>query len=285
MNKKAAFITIHGMGKTDANYSADLFTELSKRLKEKADCVHLGSVYYQGILQPNEERVWAKVQEGLGWSSLREFLLFGIADAAGLESGKEKPGSVYEQAQVAIAKELWSARNEVGEDSPVVFLAHSLGCQVLSCYLWDASQSAAGKPVSVGIWKDINAFGSSITGGSGLPPGDITFLQGKTLRTLFTTGCNIPVFVAAHAKTDIRPFPKPNDTFAWHNFYDKDDVLGWPLTDLSDEYKSSVFDKQVNAGGGVWGWITKSWNPMSHNQYWADSEILDPLEAVLRSLA
>ena len=64
-------------------------------------------------------------------------------------------------------------------------------------------------------------------------------------------------------------------------FYDKDDVLGWPLADLSARYANLVTDIEINAGGGFWGWLTSSWNPLSHNQYWQDSQFLQQLKHVI----
>ena len=283
MSKKAAFITIHGMGSTEPDYDKELIKELKDRLGDKFTSLHIGKVYYQKILQDNENRVWNLVAKRLKWDALRKFLLFGFADAAGLENGKEKLDSVYSQAQTLLAHQLWLAFQAMDGNGPVVILAQSLGCQVASCYFWDANQSIT-KPVNVGIWQDISHFESQISNGTNLSEEEIKFIKGNSLHTLYTTGCNIPIFVAAHAITDINPI-HPNPTFKWHNFYDKDDVLGWPLADLSPAYSQIVQDDPINAGGGgVFGWLLKSWNPLSHGQYWGDDEVLDPLEELLQSL-
>ncbi len=281
--KKAAFITVHGMGQTRKSYAREIVAELKGRLGPQFSALHVGSVYYQGILQPNENRVWNRVGPRVRWDALRKFLLFGFADAAGLESGKEARTSVYSRAQTLIARELLLAFRAMGGDGPVVVLAQSLGGQLISCYYWDAHKSRRGGNVSVGIWQDIGHFERQITGGNPLTAAEKAFLQGTTLRLLVTTGCNIPIFVAAHATNEILPI-RPNDAFEWHNFYDKDDVLGWPLAALSAEYSRVVTDHAINAGGGILDWITKSWNPMSHRQYWDDDDVLDPLTEHLRAL-
>lgn len=280
---KLSLLTIHGMGDTKENYYKELKKELKKRMKDSFSKVYFESVFYQGILQKNEERVWDRVAKKIKWDYLRKFLLFGFADAAGLENGKESKESVYSQSQLIIAKKLLSAyRNTDGERS-VLIIAQSLGCQVISCYLWDAKQFADNKSPKLGIWQDLNYIQEQINGGNPLTPEELRFIQGGSLRYLYTTGCNIPIFVAAHAKDQILP-AKPNDNFEWHNYYDKDDVLGWPLADLSDEYAAVVKDHQINAGSGFMGWVLKSWNPASHNQYWGDDDILDPLEKHIRAL-
>lgn len=283
MRKKAAFITVHGMGRTEADYNEEIVRDIRHRLGASSEALHVGKVYYQDILQPNEDRVWEAAAHRVEWDELRKFLLFGFADAAGLESNKDDDRSGYRQAQVAIARELLAAREAMAGDGPVLILAQSLGCQVVSCYFWDAMRAAAGRPPTCGIWRDIAAAAPDITGGPPLAPEDILFLQGSHFRTFMTTGCNIPVFVAAHAREAILPI-KPNAGFEWHNYYDKDDVLGWPLSTLSEEYREVVVDHPVNANGGILGWLLKSWNPMSHSQYWSDDDVLDPLEQNLRAL-
>lgn len=311
MKKKVALLTVHGMGETPPNYNSDLKSAIRERLGELADGMHVGSVYYQHILQPNEYRVWRKVEKkvvgpcnGLWnalpwywvrrnwWNELRQFLLFGFGDAAGLESGKESRDSVYTQAQICFAKALFSARQNMDGDGPVVIIAQSLGCQVSSCYFWDAQLASDGSAINVGIWRDIQSFSGEIIsrdqGLGGVQTGrefsneEIRFLQGRTFRTLITTGCNIPIFVAAHAKSDIIPIFAGDKMFQWHNYFDPDDVLGWPLSPLSQAYGERVKDYAINASGSFWGWIGKSWNPLSHTQYWSDVEVLDQLETQLR---
>ena len=293
MAARAALLTVHGMGVTPSNYNEDLKQELKERLGPLYDHLYVGSVYYQSILKENENRVWQRVGCRVRWDTLRQFVLFGFADAAGLETYKNIINSDYRQAQIIIAKELLAARQAMGGSGPVIVIAQSLGCQVISCYFWDAMQATlcqqpsqdgvkCDKPCA-GIWKNIDAAGLEITGGRELTAEEIDFLSGKYFRSFITTGCNIPIFVAAHAKEQILPII-PNSMFRWDNFYDQDDVLGWPMADLSDEYAKVVNDHEINAAGGFIGWVMKSWNPMSHTQYWSDNQVLDPLVKMLTML-
>lgn len=290
--KKVALIVVHGMGETPRNFDNALRAELKGRLGSRFDELHIGKVYYQSILQVNESRVWKRVEKRLAgkwgllrrlwWNDLRKFVLYGFGDAAGLENGKEGPGSVYTQAQIIFAREMLAACRAVGKDGPVVVLAQSLGGQVTSCYFWDAQQAVAKKHAQVGIWRDFDAFEKEITGeGSPITLEEKAFLQGASFRTFITTGCNIPIFVAAHARAEILPI-RPNDKFVWHNFYDQDDVLGWPLSDLSSEYARVVTDYPINASSGLYGLLVKSWNPRSHTEYWGDDDVLAALEHQVR---
>jgi hypothetical protein len=282
---QVALITVHGMGETPRDYAAGVFGEMRTRLgpalRERAAFF---SVYYQDILQKNEQTVWERVDSGskVHYDELRKFMLFGFADAAGLENRKEDPGSVYELAQGQIARALLAA-HAANPGMPVVFLAHSLGCQVLSSYIYDAQKALGGGRVDAGIWRDIDAWSRPALGRL-LSEREKQFLAAGTCSALVTTGCNIPIFVAAHKEMHIKPIAPPTPLFHWLNLYDPDDVLGWPLQSLSNGYRTLVEDRVMNAGQGAVGWMLKSWNPLSHNSYWTDKDVLEPLAGMLRRL-
>ena len=130
-----ALISIHGMGETQPDYAEKLFARLNSSLAENSSQLYCTAVYYQDLLQYNEQRVWQAVGHRLRWSKLRRFMLFGFADAAALEHRKEHPHSLYHYSQLKIARALYLAKQQLSETGKLVLLAHSLGCHVLSCYL------------------------------------------------------------------------------------------------------------------------------------------------------
>jgi hypothetical protein len=281
---KVALLTVHGMGETDVGYASDLFDRLARRIGARWIDVSTHSVYYQDILQGNEAEVWRRIddQAKVRYDNLRKFLLFGFADAAGLENGKEQPDSVYVDAQVEIASMLYDACRQLGGSGPVVVISQSLGCQVFSSYLYDAQKSASGHSASVGIWRDIDEYAARITqSDQPLSADEKAFLQGGTVQAWITTGCNIPMFVAAHKQMSIKPIDPPTPNFKWLNLYDPDDILGWPLRPLGNGYETLVEDRAMDAGEGAVEWILKSWNPMSHTAYWSDKDVLNPLAQML----
>ena len=280
-----ALVSVHGMGETPRNYAAEVFGQMRSRLgpdlRERLACY---SVYYQDILQKNEQLVWNRVdrQSKVHYDELRKFMLFGFADAAGLENRKEIPGSVYELAQGEIARNLLGACT-ANHAMPVVFLAHSLGCQVLSSYLYDAQKARAGGRVEAGVWRDIDGW-ARMAVGRVLSEREKLYLAGGTCSGLLTTGCNIPIFVAAHRNMHIKPIAPPTPIFHWLNLYDPDDVLGWPLQPLSEDYRVLVEDRAINAGQGAVTRMLKSWNPLSHGAYWQDNAVLEPLAGMIRRM-
>ncbi len=271
MNKSLVVIAIHGMGDTPVEFATDLRSGLEDRLGDEAfSQVHFDTVYYQDILQKNQNVMFrAMRRREIDYIKLRKFLLFGFSDAASLERNASVDGSPYEQAQQKILDTLEKcARKLGGYKKPVIFIAHSLGCQVLSNYIWDAQSSNAKQ----GVWK-------------GSTPGQSVaekFRRLKTLSALFTSGCNIPIFLAGFPRENIKPVKTMSGgyDFKWHNYYDQDDVLGWPLQPMSPAYHRAIYrDREINADGGFFGKFTRGWNPLSHNGYWTDKDFLKPLAA------
>lgn len=282
-------ITVHGMGETPPDYASDLGRRLRANIGAHFDArVDLRAVFYQGILKKNEQEVWRRVQHGstVRYGELRKFLLFGFGDAAGLENRKEDKGSVYELAQIEIAKTLLDAYAANGADTLLVLLvllSHSLGCQVLSSYIYDAQKARSGLPVAAGVWRDIDHWSRTLQGRA-LTESEKSFLACSSALGWITTGCNIPIFVAAHKEMTIIPIRRPRPGFKWLNLYDPDDVLGWPLRPLSEGYLLLVEDRAVNVGHGALNFIVRSWNPLSHSGYWEDDAVIVPLASMLTQL-
>lgn len=277
---KAALITIHGMGETQSDYADDLISRVDAKLGDAdAADVSFQTIYYQRELQDNQDKLWQRSVQAqrLGWQWLRRTLLFNFSDAIGLEAGKDETHSSYHTTQLEIAKALLDARKQMAGNGPIVVIAQSLGGQVFSCYLYDAqraqrAEQGQGTLPGAGIWRDI-------AGSLGRPVGDEekAYLRGSSVSALLTTGCPIPVFVAAHRQMSIRPIARPNEAFEWHNYFDLQDVLGWPLQPLSPEYDKLVSDHSINAGN-----LLTSWNPLSHRGYWSDRVVLDAVVGQLR---
>ena len=264
MEKDVAIITLHGMGDYKPNYYAGLKSKLAKELDSDWSRVAFEAVQYQPILQNNQNDIWQRMNRyPLDGSILRRFLLFGFSDAGSLEhSARSSVSDQYIKVQKAILQALDKLYVELqSHDKPVIIIAQSLGCQVISNYIWDAQRS-------LGIFAELEPEGSESLK---------AFRRLHSCIHLLTTGCNIPMFVAG--LDPINPIEKPNNDFTWHNYFDRDDVLGWPLSPLSDPYEDLVTDHEINAGG-----IFSSWNPWSHGKYWTDKDVVKPLIKKIRSV-
>lgn len=269
MARKIALLTLHGMGDKKRDYHKELVKDLTKFVGADAwSEIHFTSVFYSDIFQDAQNKYFRRVKSKVDSKKIRKFLLYGFADAGGLEHSRTIPNSAYHTVQKRIFDAMGVAYAALGNKSaPVVLIAQSLGCQVISNYIWDAQHHAKRPP---GIWKHNHG---------NLDPKDLRFRKFASLRALLTTGCNIPLFVGGLPRGQIKPIKAPNQKFVWENYYDEDDPLGWPIQDLSDGYKALVKDIEMNAGG-----IFTSWNPLSHGQYWGDKDLQQPLADHLLSL-
>ncbi|MDJ0922206.1 MAG: hypothetical protein QNI84_13850 [Henriciella sp.] len=266
-------IFVHGMGETSGGYSGDIQSLLREYMPSAVyEGLRFQEVFYQDILQQNEERYFKAVKGRLDWDNLRRFMLYGFCDAASLESQKDGPDSPYYLAQKEILSCFKALHRRIPATAPMIVVAQSLGGQVMSNYLWDANKKDEhGQPVPArhGVWST----------DPGLSPDQSWFCRGGRLARLFTTGCNIPLFVAGRDEDQITPISPPNSAFKWYNYYDRDDVLGWPLKQLSPAYADRVIDKPIRAG--LLGGLT----PMSHVNYWNDRGFLKPLANEIKRLS
>src|SRR5258706_793428 len=261
--KQVAVISIHGMGREDKNYHKGFEEKLKRKLGARWSRVAFGHIYYQDRLEPNEKFVYEKMREAKTrfhsfflWRWLREFLIFFFADPGSLENNKSDSMSAYFQTQAKIVQVLRRIYKQADQDKTikVIIVAHSLGCQVISSYIWDAQYSAvsaqlekktvldvsatiksnkqaqevanvmqAGYQTRVGVWSEKGSLDT-------INEDEAELLTLKSLHRLYTCGCNIPLFTAGHDY--IVPFKKPNASFKWLNFYSRNDVLGWPMQPL-----------------------------------------------------
>jgi len=263
--KDVALITLHGMGKIKPSYFSELEDGLKKQLGNDWTRISFQNVQYAPILQKPQNQLWKDIiatpENDIDATKLRQFFLFGFGDAASLEYSAHSDKVKYLEVQKEIQTALRHAYLDFNHDNskPVVIIAQSLGCQVISNYLWDAEHNKY-------IFENTDDIDSN----------ELEFLRLKSLRNLITTGCNIPLFISGISNR--KCFEKPNPQFKWDNYYDPDDVLGWPLRQLGESF-NIVNDHDINAGG-----LFTSWNPASHVKYWSDKDVIRPLANTLMNL-
>ena len=259
MAKDMAIITVHGMGDTQEDYYEGLERKLRKAVGRETwdDRVQLEHVYYQDLLQGNQEEMWDAMDDeyDLRWDSLRKFMLYAFSDAVAIEHSLRKDQVLYKAVHQTIATAFDNAYVALGNEAkPVMLIAQSLGAQEVSNYIWDAMHNER-------LFEQ---------------PGDgdaaqRAFRRFGTCRYFVTTGCNIPLFKSG--LNDPQNFERPNADFTWLNFFDRDDVLGYPLRTMAPSYEVDwLEDHEVSVGGFFTGW-----NPFSHIKYWTDKDVINPI--------
>ncbi|XHS79196.1 hypothetical protein ACFJGW_04285 [Burkholderiaceae bacterium UC74_6] len=242
---RLVLLVLHGMGVNDPDYYRGLEAGLRKRLGAQwKDCT-LQAVNYAPIFQDREEDLWLKMlaepANELSWRFVREFLIYRLADASAFERSFHVEHATYAAVMACIEDKLRAGFEACGShpDTRLVVMAHSLGGQVFSSYAWDHLNGKAAAPSP--------------------------YLE--QWRRFLTFGCNIPLFTAGLEKRLC--FTPKSPHFAWHNYYDSDDVLGWPLRQLDASY-GIVQDHPVEVGN-----LATGWTPASHTAYWSDAGMLD----------
>ncbi len=235
---KKGIITIHGMGEQTSGYSKNfkvLLTKEFNKVKAKGDSLVFKEVEWSSILSVNEEKLFQNIKENLSFLGLRKFIIHSFGDAIAYQ----KTGSQFDTYNL-INDLIKSKYDELVKSNvdEIYFVAHSLGGVILSNFIYD-SQVAK---------------------------------EGITFHKLFTFGTTIPLWTLKYQIFD-SPINLHNNQ-KWVNMYDSDDILGYPLGNISPDYQAlakagKLVDIEVNSGS-----ILTSWNPLCHLGYWTDIDVI-----------
>ena len=259
-------LVIHGIGSQGSDFADPLMDELFERLDKDhgkdSDKVRWEPVFWADVLAKKQKDYLKRANKNndLDWVKLRGFFLNAFGDASAYRKVPPQAGTinVYEEVHTIVAAAVTSLYTALGsQDKPMIVLAHSLGGHIMSNYIWDQQKHPT--------------------------PGLSDFEQMKLLTGLITFGCNIPLFTFAYDDPEPIKFPPPDlsDTLKqksrWDNYYDPDDILGYPLKQINAKYKAAVSkDIPINVGG-----LIGSWNPASHTKYWTDNDFTKPVAKYL----
>lgn len=281
---KLGVLVIHGMGNQKSDFANDMIEELDDRLSDEKgidkDDVCWKPVHWAPVLSARQNDLWVRLsrKNEMDFVALRKFVINALGDAVAYQRVPWQSPSVYEQIHQTVNKMIRELRLDLGsQDLPLIVLAHSLGGTIISDYIWDRQK----------LWNDP----------ADDPLSTNDFEAMKTLSAIITFGCNIPIFSLAYNPIEAIKFPpaakdlekyfpsgtepeKIKKATKWINFYDSDDILGYPLKDLSPSYKKAVNkDLPVNVGS-----ILTSWNPISHSDYWTDNDFTKPVTKAIAGI-
>lgn len=261
-----SILVIHGMGSQRKFYSHPMRDEIRGRVGDQwADRVRWEEVYWADVLKARQAEYFdeAKQWHDLDFVSLRRFMINSVSDASAYRQTSDTNDTVYDDIHAKVDVAMDRLDDPADSDRPLLVLAHSLGGHIMSNYIWDLQKPGAG------------------------PAGASSFRKMETLAGIVTFGCNIPFFTFAYKKSEIRPIRFPGDQLSpaikdlavWRNYYDPDDILGYPLSPINGKYAKLVDDIPINVGG-----IFSSWNPMSHGKYWTDNDLTRPVAELIKAI-
>src|SRR5690554_243356 len=246
-------LTIPGIGTKQPGYSKDFEKDIQKLSKgtllENNFSIIEARPFNVTDIDKHQIELYKRldVSNNLGGIiSLRKFVIEAFGDAVTFERNPYADDSPYKKVHRHIRDTIEEVYDLMIQDNDAKFVivAASMGVQVLSTYIWDADH---GKQ----IFKNSPAT----------PKNNL-----RSLNYLATIGNNLPLFVSGLPENKIIAFDKRNKDFIWQNYYDKDDVLGWPLKQLSPTYSNLVEDFEINTGLYAG----------SHVRYWKDKNFTKP---------
>jgi len=255
-------LTLHGIGSHQQGTHFD--ARLREALKDKAgERIRLAvkTVYYHGESRGRQAELWKefdrledRLPDSLDHTIIRRLMLASVGDALAYGHNPSDKNSFYQAAHEKVREAIDELEKELGDRCTVAVVANSLGCKVIFDYLCDAQTGR-------GIWE----------GEEG--PSEIQKLA--NLRLLITTGCNLPFFESAVRGTE-RRFFRVTEEFQWINYYDRDDILGWPLRPLGGRFEQIVQDEERNRIGSL---LT------SHVKYWKHDALNEEIAGKILDLA
>ena len=259
MSKELAVLVIHGMGSQKDDFANEMIKEVGGRVPG-SERIAWKSVFWADILSKRQDNYLRRANRNndLDFIKLRKFVVGALADASSYRFVANDSTSTYNRVHTIVRdamKDLFENPKLLnGTVKPLVVMAHSLGGHIMSNYIWDIQKNRA---VAT--------------------PGDNAFEKMRRLRGMITFGCNIPLFT--FALDDAKPIKLHADA-KWNNYFDPDDILGYPLKAISDKYRAAVHrDIPINVGG-----VFASWNPAAHGKYWTDNSFTKPVARQLKKL-
>lgn len=274
-SKKVAVAVIHGMGsqgstKHDQSDFPSFSAPLRSRVRREVGAgdfdtnVAWREIFWSDILQKRQENYLEDVKGALNYDGLREFVLCNLSDAASYrKSENDRNDNTYTEIHSRIDSVIKELSADVEKGAPLIILAHSLGGQIMSNYIYDNRKPDKARS---------------------------DFENLLTLGSFITFGCNIPIFVFAYEEDQIFPIKYPGTGLPedkrvfpwWKNFFDKDDILGYPLAPICEKYRDMIDDGELAEYPIDSGGIFASWNPFSHNGYWKDRDFYRPVASTIR---
>lgn len=271
MTQKIGVIIIHGAGTPTEDFAEEMIEHISKMFVKKLAVKNATAelvfqpIFWSAIFEQEQRILWDQMlySEDLNYHRLRRFVIEFLGDAVAYQptaAGSQN----YDRVHSFVADAINQLKGKVGPNAPLCVISHSLGSVVACNYFYDLQY----KRENIGVRTNENC-------------GDTPIEQCETLTLFYTLGSPIALWTmrymdfGAPITVPSKFIEKryPNLRGEWLNFYDKDDVLAYPLKGINEAYHDAVTeDVAVNVGGLLTGW-----NPLSHNQYDTDKDIIDSI--------
>ncbi|AEI45559.1 hypothetical protein [Paenibacillus mucilaginosus] len=263
MSQSLAVLIVHGMGQQKEEYADELKEQLADAYRLRSEdpeaSTHLcmEAVQWSHVFESGEQELFERLvrRHDLRYQGLRRFIIHYLADAIAYQP-VETAEHNYDAVHHTISGALRRLSERCGPAAPLCVIAHSLGAVIASNYFYDL-QYEVRQPAA-----DAN-----------------TPLEcGDTLALFYSMGTTLPLWSLRYRNFN-RPIAVPSRGLhsrypavdgEWVNFYDKDDILGYPLRSIDPAYEEAVReDYEVR----ISDWL-RGWNPLCHSEYLRSPEVI-----------
>jgi hypothetical protein len=290
MPRKVAVLFVHGIYNSNLEYHRpmqdQIVAALPKRLREYVDFEPAN--WAEIVRRHQRDYLDRSTAAGLfADTDYRRLVLQGLGDAAAYQKTRINTNSSYYQIQGEVRGAIDRLDKRGDPDRPLIFIGHSLGCHILSSFAWDTNTVKHFPEERIRAQDDdkLRQFAEYLKSGS-------PFRRLETLAGFITMGSNMPLFTFTFGPTQIVPitearFKGNNPAFPgsglsedvlavarWHNYYSRNDLLGYPLKTLNDKYANEkrITDHEVASEGRFWRWLL-GLTPVAnaydaHTKYW-----------------
>ncbi|OXL83975.1 hypothetical protein BCV73_13400 [Paenibacillus sp. SSG-1] len=276
---KIAVGFVHGIGKQKEHFHEAMAGLISKRLGEICPAVELVSkgIYWADITDRLEDELKEKLApDHLHWNKwidARGYAISFLGDAIAYQPLPHKAGDddrnyIYTAIHERFYEKLQELAQCTGPSAPLCIISHSLGTIIASNFIYDLQNGRLPSGKLASISEDPSAL-----------------VRGDTLTHFYTMGSPIAIWTMRYNDFG-KPISFPSPALLaeglpygeWVNFYDKDDVIAYPLKRLSAEYDAAVTeDVEVRNPG-----FLASTPLNSHGGYYRSKTVI---ERIAKSLA
>ncbi|MGX5174303.1 hypothetical protein ACUR5C_09810 [Aliikangiella sp. IMCC44653] len=266
--KRLAIAVIHGLGSEEEYYSVELKHRITEEYVNGAegrmeDELLFHEIYWGDLVKEElkQFREKANYKGDLAYQNLRQIMTDTQALALLYRPGTEIYEAINNRIKDGLRKFAGHRRVNVDE-TPLVILAHSYGGVMMSHFMRETKLANS----SVNNFEGLKTVAGYVTFGN--PMGLYAM---DAAKSLLGKPCDI---VGEVLDDDLKKRAR------WYNFYDKDDIIAYPLKGLSDEFNTYVHgDFEINVGSAA-----TSWNPACHTGYWEDKDFYRPVADFIAEL-
>jgi hypothetical protein len=240
--KRVAILYIHGLDNSDASYSDWMDDQIVSRVAPDIQVFSRAVLWADIFAAAASHLDIAERHYDLKWDALRSFVLSTVAQAVGYEGAPGDAG--YDGVHERIREALTDLQAVAGPGAKLVIVAHSMGCSVISDFIYDA-QAAGGF---------------------------------SELAALVTMG-NPMALYAARYKDMGKPIKVGSLGGTWVNVFAPADVIAWPLRGLNYHYNREVTsDEKITVSGLL------SFTPAAHIGYWTSLAVARRIAKVVTTV-